>query len=98
MLICNRWWKDNWSDPDAILVKRRFIIDKCRRKRIEEKNRDPDARNQQNVKPSIIKYIRYQIYKADKLIKIYAGDKELKFLIQNRINDEHMKIGTLHEY
>ena len=28
-------------------------------KKIEEKNRDPGARNQQNIKPSRIKYIRY---------------------------------------
>ena len=61
------------------------MVDKCRRKRIEEKNMDPDARNQQNIKPSKIKYIRYQIYKAYIIIKFYAGDKELKFLILNRI-------------
>ena len=52
------------------------MVDKCRRKRIEEKNRDPDARNQQNIKPSKINYIRC---KKKILIKINAGDKELKF-------------------
>ena len=30
------------------------------KKRIEEKNRDPDTRNQQNIKPSRIKYIKYK--------------------------------------
>ena len=33
---------------------------KTNEKRIEEKNRDPDARNQQNIKPSRIEYIRYK--------------------------------------
>ena len=50
-------------------------------KNIEEKNRDPDARNQQNIKSSRIKYIRYKKI----IIKIDAGDKELTILIWNRI-------------
>ena len=48
--------------------------EKKKNKNIEEKNRDPDARNQQNIKPSRIKYIRYKKI----IIKINAGDKELK--------------------
>ena len=31
-----------------------------KKKKIEEKNRDPGARNQQNIKPSRIEYIRYK--------------------------------------
>ena len=33
---------------------------KKKNKTIEEKNRDPDARNQQNIKPSRIECIRYK--------------------------------------